>query len=232
MPYRRRKNYSRKRKFQGRGYRAHRSYGYFGKFGNDATKAIKMAGKALALINTEHKHIDVQNVTTTALLLDNTKIQQLNPVVQGTDDNNRIGNSVKNTSIYLREYYTNPSTTDVKIIRRLIVKWFSPNGTALPQIDDILQRNHICGPRNIDKAKMFKILADDIIYLPTQTNPRKLSEKYIKLSGDGSDDHTEYSATPASPVVNTNGYYIIHISNIHTDPTELEFYYRMRFIDN
>lgn len=227
MPYNRKRNYRRRRY-----YRKGKKYGYFGKFGNDATRALKMAGKALALINTEHKHIDTENLSSGATPIPGTTMYHLNNIIQGTNDNERIGNSVKNTSIYLREFWTNPSTTDNKVIRRLVVKWLVPNGVATPTITDILAQNGVISPRNIDKAKQFKILSDETFNVSSQAYPSVFKEKYIKLSGDGEDDHTEFSANPASGVANSNGYYVIYLTSTFANPVELRYFHRMRFIDN
>ena len=103
-------------------------YGYFGRFGSDATKAMRMAGKALAMLNTENKYRDynttISNQTTTATIV------QLFPISQGTDNINRIGDNLRVKSIGGRfQVHRNSSSTQPTNLRIIIGVDHQSNGS-------------------------------------------------------------------------------------------------------
>lgn len=226
MPQRR-TVYRKRRKQQ---YR--KKYGYFGKFGNDATKALKMAGKALSMLNTEDKFRD--NFQTSFSSTTTPSLTLLNELGQGTAESNRIGASVKNKSIYIRFFCdNNQSNPAPQYVRYMIVKDKQPNG-AVPAITDILNGSTIQSARQINKAKRFQVYRDEVFYVDNNTKAGHVETIFVDLK-DGQDDHTEYSGNSGTITdISTNAYYFIHFSNIAgvSNPPIISWTSRMRFIDN
>ena len=173
----------RKRRYR----RPQKRYGYFGKFGNDATKALKMAGKALSMLNTEDKFRD--NYQTSADSTTTPSLTLLNELGQGTSESNRIGSSVKNKSLYLRFFCDNNQANSApQYVRYIVVKDKQPNG-AVPAITDILNGGTIQSARQINKAKRFHVYKDEVFYVDKSTKAGHVETIFIDLK-DGQDDHT------------------------------------------
>lgn len=219
MPYGR--SYRRKRRYY---KRRQPRYGYFGKFGNDATKAIKMAGKALSLINVENHRYDnttsIANQTTTAT------VQTLGAIAQGDNVSNRQGNSIKMTQIDGRiGVYHNGSAT--KTFTRVIVGVDHQCNGALPAATDVLAIGDVFSLRNMDQAKRYTILVDEVVGTDT-SHLLKWIEFHKPL-----DFHMEFKGTSSAVTdISTNNLFLIAVSDEATNGPQIERMIRLKWIDN
>lgn len=88
----------------------------------------------------------------------------LNGVATGTDFTNRIGRRIRNLSLELVGflYPESQTTTQMDLCRVLIVLDKQPNG-AIPAITDVLTSSTSLAGRNLNNAKRFTILKDDMM---------------------------------------------------------------------
>lgn len=213
----------RSRRPQRRYQRRPAKHGYFGQAGTDASKALAMAGKALSLINTEHKIIDADasaNVTTTAQII------LLNGVGQGDDNFQRNGRSIKMTSTYFRGTAVKATPATTTFLRMMIVEDHQCNG-AIFGITDVLVTATIDSPRNVDEGKRFKVLKDKV-YTLNSDHPQIFIKHFSKL-----DDHVEFKGTVNTVAsISTNSLYLVLLSTEAVDFPVVNYYNRVRFIDN
>lgn len=200
-------------------------------WGQVAQRGVSLGLKALSMLNTEDKYFDTSatsvNATTTGSLY------VLNIPVQGTAQTNRVGQSVKNKSIYIRYLIDHNATagTTPQYLRIIVFKDKQANG-ALPALTDLLDSVAITSPRKLEKAKRFHIYCDDQIYVSQNDRAGHLGKCFIDLK-DGQDDHTEYSANAgAIGDISTNAYYFLIFSNQSTNYPVFSYQSRIRFIDN
>lgn len=217
MPYRRR--YNRRRP------RQRPRYGYFGRFGNDATKAMRMAGKALSLLNVETHRYD----NNTAIASQNTTgtVHNLFGIPQGDDTGNRQGNSIKLTRIDGRIAVFLNGVTAQTVCRIIIGIDHQANG-ANPAVTDVLASDDVYALRNMDKAKRFTILMDEVALLSDSSDQIKWFEIHKPL-----DIHVEFTGPTASLAdVSTNNIFLIAVStNAVSGPTVNRFV-RIKYLDN
>ena len=213
------------RRARRRNYRRRPRYGYFGKAGSDAQKALSMAGKALSLINAERKYVDA-NSEVTAQTTSPTYVL-LNGTNQGDDNiGERVGRSIKMTSVYARAQLTFNAAATNTFFRCMIVKDRQSNGST-PTITEILQSSAINSPRNIDEGKRFTVLKD-VVYTLSDQQPIKFFKWFTKLS-----DHVEYSGTTAATSdINTNAMWMIIFSTEATNGPKWDYHVRTRYLDN
>lgn len=216
MPYR--------RKYR-RPYRKRKpKYGYFGKAGSDATKAMRMAGKALALLNVEEHVVDnnisIANQTTAAT------IGNLFSITQGDGIANRQGNSIKATQIHGRfTVYKNASASESSI--RIIVGIDHQSNGVLPAVTDVLAVGDVHAMRNTDYGKRFTILMDKRSYL-TAAKAIWQPEFHKQLSM-----HCEFKSNLGGiQDFSTNSFFIIVVSDEVTNGPQVEKYVRLRYLDN
>lgn len=222
MPYNRGYNNSR---YKRRRYYKKKKYGYFGQAGADATKALRMAGKALSLINVEHKSLDSNaqispSTSTSPILL-------FNPG-QGTTDSDRVGDSIKITSIHARfQAEQNASATNT-FMRVMLVIDQSPNGVQFA-ITDLLQSNSTDAFRNVDYGSRFIVLMDKRFTLQSNSNTTKVWQ-YNK---DKCSYHMEFKGVVGTIVDITKcAINLVAISSEATNTPLLDYKTRIRYIDN
>lgn len=217
--YPRRRNYYRRRPYNRR-----TRYGYFGKAGSDATKALQMAGKALSLINVEFKHND--NTTSIANQTTSATVQNLFIPTQGDTDTNRNGDSVKVVSLQAKfDIYHNSSATNT-ITRIMLIQDKQTNG-AVPNASDILSVTSVIGLRNVDWGKRFNVLFDRKVHTDS-TNPIKFLKFYKKITV-----HMEFGGNAGSIAdINKNSFIVLAISDEATNGPQINRATRIRFIDN
>lgn len=213
-----RKNYPR------RNYRK-KKQPYFGQFGNDATRALKMAGKALSLINTEHKAVDADNqvsVTTTAQTI------LLFAPIQGTTDSTRVGDSVKITNIQARfQAQINPSATNT-FLRVMLVIDHSPNGAQF-SITDLLASSSTDSFRNVDYGNRFTVLMDKRMVLTSVNNPIEVFDYYK----DKLQYHIEFGSNSGTITsLHKGAINLVVVSSEATNAPALDHKIRFRYIDN
>lgn len=222
MPYR--KSYNRRPR---RRYPPRQQTGYFGQAGVDATKALRMAGKALALLNTEEKYVDnntaISNQTTTAT------IQTLFAPTQGDTQTTRNGNSMKVTKVHGKiDVYRNTSSTFVSTSCRVMVLIdHQPNG-ALPSITDILTTSSVRSWRNVNFGSRYTILFDKKCELDSVQKNYCSYEFHKDLQ-----THMEFgSNTGGVADINRNNFVFVALSDEATNGPQINRAMRIRFIDN
>lgn len=210
-----------RRRRRGRGKR----YGYFGKFGNDAQLALKVAKRAMSLINVEKKYLDVTGAADSSATLVATL---LNGIAQGDTSITRNGDSIKYINCFIRMNFTLHASGTQSRVRVILLRDIQCNG-GLSATGNILASNtNILSPRNLDWNKRYKVYKDKTLVLNTDFPEKSLifSLKKIKF-------HTRYTdenATIAS--ISTNSLLWCVMTDEATNVPAYTFYSRLRFIDN
>lgn len=158
----------------------------------------------------------------------------LNPVQQGVDYYQRLGNKIKPRSLHFKGFVTCILTAIQGLCRIVIVLDKAPSGGAIPASTLVLQErdqagaatNGITSALNIDQRNRFKILRDIWLNTPSLTltagvvtNPSNLDQEiclkfneYIRLDRI---PEVQYIGT-ANPIttanINTNAIYVYFIS--------------------
>lgn len=203
---------------------------------------------ALSQLNTEKKvhQFQVSSTATTAVPY----IITINSLSQGTDNINRIGDSVRWSSIHLKYSLDNHATTDLRV-RVLLVRDHSPGGVQAASTD-ILE-----GPglgvtdfRNLTYTNRFDILYDKLHVKPSKTTSSvnlTVHEKYIDLAKrrakknaksfvDKSKkiNETNYALGNAGGIadISENAFYLVVLGDHPTDYCDGSYQLRLRFLDN
>lgn len=178
----------------------------------------------------ETKFVDIPTAATTFNNANGPVI--LNPVQQGVDYYQRLGNKIKPRSLHIKGFISSILTSIQGLARMVVVLDKAPSGAAaLPAITNILQErdqagaatNGITSALNIDNRNRFKILRDKWFNLPSHTltvavvtNPSNFDQElcmkfneYIRLDNI---PECQYVGT-ANPItianINTNAIYVI-----------------------
>ncbi len=220
MPY--------KRRFRKR-YRRRKKYGYFGRAGNDAKSAMRMAGKALSLINVEYKNLDTQ--LTSQAQSDTPTITQITNMNRGDTTNTRDGSSVKFVQLYMRGFVRiNASATRTGF--RILVVLDRQTNQAVYAIADLLQdvsnADGLVTPLNLDNKFRFHVLYDKLMFLDSngvESKQFKFFKKVqLKCRYDG-DAGTIADLTSKSLS-------IVTLSDEATNTPVVTLNMRLRFVDN
>lgn len=226
-----RKSYSRRR--PQRRYRR-RSPGYFGQAGVDARKAVRMAGKALSLLNTEFKYSDVYDTLNPYEA--NAGISLLTGVAQGDTAATRDGNSAKLMSLDLNVLVQpNATTPSVGTVRLCLVQDNNSTSTGLSSGDSLYASAagtaiDILAQRNIVNTTRYKVLKEKIITMDPSNSNR---DKYVAWNVKFQNHHIKFSSTTAAS--QTDGkLYLVALGNntALSQAPQVSFSSRIRFVDN
>lgn len=196
-----------------------------------AKKAFKTAMYIKGLINPELKvHDNVNNSSIPSATL---TTYPLNQVAQGDTQVTRDGNSFLNKSLYIKLNFIGNTTAVTTRMRYLIVVDTMANpGAAAPTLADLLENTSytISSPLNIvasNAGQRFKVILDRTIINISGTSlfsqPRRI---YLRLK-----DHSRFVGALGSDIVSPI-YYLCAVSDQATNQPSMEFYSRLRFIDN
>ena len=205
----------------------------FQKKDSTAIKALKMAYNVRQLINVEFKESNTQvdeNVGT------GWSLQLLNGLQKGTDNTNRVGDSIKVKSIEVKSgaYLTSSFSGLYQRVRRIIFIDLQPNA-GTPSQSALLENalsDWTYAFKNLDNKKRFVILKDDVVTMSPNTNAAiSFPDYYYKMNM-----HTAYDSSNVGDVtdISTNAIYIAFMSNSASgaqDPSVLSNQ-RIRYIDN
>lgn len=197
-----------------------------------------MAAKALSMLNTEHKYVDVTGTPTQATA----SLTLLNPLSQGTTAETRIGDQVKFKSLDMRIATSNGNAETIWM-RYMIIKDNAPNG-AVPTEADILADTG--GPvqsfRNLDYGKRFVVYADKVLSYSAHNLANSASQpSFINFHIDlerpkrrGDNNITEYGLGNAGTIadISKGAYYLLCTSSAVSNNVTFSFGSRMRYIDN
>lgn len=226
--------------YKRRGYRRRRRSG--GGFWNGVSKAYRTVAKNTnwsevwkaisdikTLVNVEKKYLDTSN---SAVTLSNTAyVANLTGMIQGTDYNQREGNSIKANSIQCR--YTlkcNPNITASlgQAVRVALVMDKDNQGSAPSQLD-IFETADVNSPLNHTNGKRFSVLYDKVhTTAPDASNAVVQHKFYIPCK-----NHLKFSGATAS-ATRENHIYLVMYSDTNTATNEptVDYYARFRYVDN
>lgn len=225
MPrYYRKRNYYRRRNVR----RGKKRVPMFGRADRAVGKAAwYMAKKALSLINVERKFSDV---TSTGTSVNATRIL-LNGLSTGDSTNQRNGQSIKVTQIYCQlKFNLNASATDTTI-RYMLILDRDPRG-VIYNISDLLQdyTNYpITSPLNLDSnVRRYTVLMDRRLKLNTNY-PETIRRINVKRP-----IHVRYDPDDTGTITDIayNSIYLMFLSDESTNYPTVQYYCRIRFIDN
>lgn len=167
----------------------------------------------------------------------------LNLVASGTDDNNRIGDSVHATSIQGRYDFISASAALAPTIIRMIVFWDrQPNGFA-PTVSNVLDLSTISSslyaPYHRSYQKRIKIIYDKVIVInpniggttsgTTDALVPMAIYKRFKRKLNREVKYNDVSATITT--IQTNSLYLLQVSNNNTNPPLVVAGYRFYYKD-
>jgi len=205
------------------GIRRHFTAGNVNKALRVASTALTVARGVKMLVNTEFKFHDVASVTdvtSTAQVID------LCEIIQGTNNDEREGKSIRLKSFFLRGSARAHSSATASALRVMLVKDLRNNGTV-PAITDILQSESFVSPINLaDDIGRWRVLMDRTYNMSVQGPTRVSLLKYIKLN-----HHVFYSGSSATSN-NGGSIFLVLISNESTNGVNININTRLRYIDN
>lgn len=200
----------------------------------NANSAISLASNAVrgvsllrSLINTEFDYVDtlaLQNMPAAG------SINLLNGMTQGDGPNNRTGTSIKMKSYEIKYGLQNNATAINTQCRVLLVLDKQSNGAA-PVLTDILQTNSPYSPRNLNNRKRFKILMDKRYSLSTAGPNNTNDSTYMK----NVETHVQFFSTSNLGTIadiSSNALYLVHCSDQATNFPTINYYCRVRYLDN
>lgn len=171
----------------------------------------------------EWKYADI--ITTGTTITTTATITNLIPLAQGSSDDDRQGDKVTWRSLFHRMSVTPNATAGVNFLRVMIIQDKQNNGTA-PTAAQIFQTStNYLSPLNDDFGKRFKVLFDRTYTVDTDANGAQVDKIYRKLR-----IVTEYAGA-GSVVPNTNGIYLVQLSDQATNGPTTSTYTRLRYID-
>lgn len=170
----------------------------------------------------EWKYTDVAQAATT--ITTTATITNLTAVSQGDGDQLRTGDKVTWKNFFIR-YAITPNATAGMNYLRTIIFLDRQNNTTPPTATEVLEvATNYMSPINKDWGKRFKVLFDRTYTVDTDATGSQVDKIFRKIRFV-----TEYDGSATTP--NTNGIYILQISDQATNGPSTQFYYRGRFID-
>lgn len=196
--------------------------------------AVKWGGTFLAALpNIEEKYFDL--TTASSNLASTATIDNLSNIVQGTDYNQRLGNSIR--AMRLRFDYTilnNASSVTTNLIRIIVFRDFMCQG-ADPTPAQVLE-TVASGMQAVNSAYLhyaydrFEVLHDEV-HITSQVGSSQQAIHRRCLFPIN--DHILYSSTAGADASDWQGsLYVLYVSNVATfDPT-ISYHSRLVFTDD
>lgn len=178
-----------------------------------------------SVVNVERKYSDITFNNTVS---DTENFQLLNGLTTGTSATTRNGQSIKIVSTFIRFYITMNASATTTQVRLFLFKDLQPNG-AIPTSGQLLQDNsNILSPLLVAYGRRFKIFMDKLFRLDTN----KLNIEFKKFFKHKF--HTEYNTGTAGTIadITKNSLYVMMVSDQATNTPTVQFWSRIRFIDN
>lgn len=205
-----------------------------GKYFGDAWSLAKRTAYGLneirKLVNVEEKVIEVDSASAT--FNTNGTIYSLSTIVQGTNFNERIGNSIKLQSIDVRYRIFMNTTSGNTVVRVIIFRDLDGYGTA-PTVTDVLAQGvgSTTAPlamHDFLNRKRFSYLYDYVDTLSPQGERGFATEVHIPHEG-----HILYLGSTAAAASNGKGsLYMLVISDESTNTPSVAFQSRVVFTDD
>lgn len=181
----------------------------------------------VSAINTEQKFFDF--TSTASPTLNTPVIQGLNQIIQGVDENQRIGNSILAKDMNMRFQILINTTTDPQNMIRMVVFVDKQQAGSVPTITQLMQApTNFQSPYNKDYTDRFAILKDKYICLNTNNNRVHQGKFYKTLPF-----HIRYiGPTAASADLGNNTVYVLWWSAYALNGPTINYYNRLNFTDN
>lgn len=154
----------------------------------------------------------------------------MNPLVQGTDVENRIGRIVSLKAMELRLRFVINNAATASAVRCILVYDKQPNGAAFP-LGSLLAPGPTIpfdGVRNLDYRDRFIVLRDWTVSLSINGDRIKNIHKYVKMALKPVYDN---SNTGTISDIQTGALYFVMVSNEGTNFPAVTYSLRVRFYD-
>ncbi len=220
--------YARKRGYGGRSYYKKRKGNIF--YRRASNKGVRLARKALSMLNVEYKFHDVQ--LNTSVITDAPIITQLSNIGQGDTQSTRDGAQVKAVRLnikYILKGHVSATRTQVRI---MIVHDKQTNQaiyTAANLLEDSSIVDNFTSMLNLDNKYRFRVLYDKVHVLNSSGGNRSIFKSIskhlsLKLRYDAAaGDITDLTSSSLS---------IVMFANEPTNTPTVTMFSRLRFIDN
>ncbi len=178
-------------------------------------------------LNSEKKHLDysyTQSPTTAGLLAVD------NVCIQGTDNDQRVGRSVRFTSLQYNVTLNLHASATRSRCRIMIVRDKYPQG-VVANIADIVATGGTQGLKNWDNSKRFQIMVDRHMVVNTDY-PEKSFTIFKKLGYQAGKTKFDDSNAGTIADIENNAFYFISFSDEGTNVPLLSVQTRYIYIDN
>lgn len=216
--------YRRRGGFRRRGRRTRKGGFSFGNALSLAKRAYSGYRYLKSMVNVERKFCDVNY--SSQVIGKSLAVYQLNTIAEGSDYNQRTGISVKSSSLLLRfSVHLDPAATYNQV--RLILFEDCENQGSAPTGTDILESStNYLSPLQHSHGQRWKVLRDKIITLDVNGKAVVDLRMFMKMAS-----HYKYSGVNAGDTYNC-ALYLGIISDNNTNSPVVDFYSRLRFVDN
>lgn len=190
-------------------------------------KALRLAKFAVSMLNAEQKLKDVTASITPAPA---GVLDLLNGMNKGDNINNREGQQIKTMSILFRATININSLATATAVRIMLVVDSQPNGAAFT-VANLLENTVqvIQSPINIGNKRRFLVLFNKVLTLSINGR-RKAYFNYFKkvmlktvFNNGNAGDETD---------ITTNTIYFVAFSDESANQPTINYYSRIRFVDN
>lgn len=178
-----------------------------------------------SMVNIERKYADY---TFSAAITSTENFQLINGLTTGTSASTRNGQSVKLASVFVRMYITQAAAATTTQVRIFLLRDKQANAAIATSGGLLADNTNILSPLNISNGKRFKVYWDKLYRL--DTNKLNLEvKKYKRLRF-----HIEYNTGTAGTIadITTNSLYLMMVSDQDINSPTVQFWARIRFIDN
>lgn len=193
----------------------------------DSKQIMKEVAQLRGLLNTEFKYKDTSGTITAQS--NTATFVLLNGITQGDTVSTRTGNTIRVKSVEINsQFILNPGLSN-SVIRQLLVIPLKTNG-MVPNFSDIIQAGgtNTIAPRNLLLRSNFLILKDERIDLVAGHNSVVTHKCYRKV-----DIKTVYEvANTLISGISSHPIYVIYLSNMSTLGPSVNYYHRIRYLDN
>lgn len=176
------------------------------------------------LINIETKILDTSNG---ANISNSGTVSAISTIVQGTDYNQRIGDSIKMQHIYMGYRWQIGASATKTFVRTILVRDLDGYGT-LPTVTSILESADVLAPKKYLNTDRYSVLYDEVETLSSVSETLTVSRYFTPHEG-----HIKYLGTTAADASNGKGsMYIVFLSSEVTNQPRVDFYARILFTDD
>lgn len=180
-----------------------------------------------SLVNAEKKFWDVVSSGTSLASSATGNVVQLTTIPVGDDEISRDGNSIKLAYLYIEGFVTKNAAATTDTIKVSIIKDNQPNVATFNynQVFDITALSSAIALRSDNSVDRYKVLTSRLISLDA-SNVVKHFKMYVPLGF-----HTKYSSSTTN-IPQTNAVCLCFNGNNTTNTSVINYYARLRFIDN